>query len=522
MVAVATITDFNTLLEVKPTTNTEILTFIEKRNLAVFVDDSFTVFYKKIESSNTEDTSRRRALQEVIALVEKIKGARPQSRAVDEATYESYQDRNARVGKLAAITEVDANQKVEDLLNSMIRRRASDLHIKVQEYADVTTIRMRVNGELTEYGTLSFAVGDALLRSLWVHYAGAENRAEKAVNNGSFYFKPKGGNGAEYMVRMTESPEIRGVMFVARIRDPHEIRALDKIGYTRQQLQVITNLLGHRKGLASINGPTNSGKSSTQSTMLSMMPRSMHLVEIGDPVETYQDHIAHFELRESYPGGKDAHLETLLGSTVRQDPDILALTEMRDNLTARAALQLASQGKFVITTMHTTDFVSCFERFQRMGLSKEDIVVPGFLRGLICQKLLPKLCKCAVHKCPEQNQTAKYAHVLSDVAGTIRYRNESGCDICHKTGIVDRVIVAEAVETTTELLPIIREILFNSNPRPFYEFAQRHKIINIHQHARERILAGEVDPRIAEAEIGRFTAENLLWLYPGHKTGSGL
>ncbi len=506
---------FEYLIGAEPTEASNIREFIAKRNLAIFVDKAGTVYYKKIV--NSDDPSFRRSLQEIVNLVFSITGQKVKSVPIDEATYESFESKTSAKNSDAKISEIEANQKVEDILNAMVERNASDLHIKVQEHNDLTSIRMRINGELIPTGSLTYTVGDALLRSLWINYSNID-RTERAINNGSFYFRPKNNPQREYMVRMTESPEARGMMFVARIRDPHEIRPLEQIGYNMQQMKVIQSLLGHRKGLASINGPTNSGKSSTQSSMLSLMPASMHIVEIGDPVETYQDHIAHFELRESYPGGKTAHLEKMLGSTVRQDPDVLALTEMRDELTAKAALQLASQGKFVITTMHTTDFVSCFERLQRMGLTKEDMVAPGFLRGLVCQKLLPKLCDCATDTSPIANQTQQYAFLLGDTKGTIRYRCQDGCETCHHTGVIDRVLVAEAVEITTELLPIIRDILYKSDPSPFYEYAENKTILNIHQHARERVLAGEVDPSIAETEIGRFTKENLLWLFP--RTGT--
>ena len=502
------VTDFEQLVNATPTDDPDITEFIIKRNLPVFVDSDFRLYYKNV--GPTEDPSFRRSLQEISGKLFQRTGVRVVSLPVEQAVFESFQARTS-ANTSEPIGEIEANQKVEDILNAMVERNASDLHIKVQEYSDVTTIRMRVNGELVHYGTLSFAIGDALLRSLWINYSDVD-RTERSINNGSFYFRPRKNPNKEFMVRMTESPEARGMMFVARIRDPQEIRKLEEIGYNAQQLTVIQNLLGHRKGLASINGPTNSGKSSTQSSMLSLMPASMHIVEIGDPVETYQDHVAHFELRESYPGGKMAHLDHLLGATVRQDPDILALTEMRDSLTAKAALQLASQGKFVITTMHTTDFVSCFERFQRMGLSKEDLMAPGFLRGLVCQKLLPKLCQCALDSSPVENETQKYAYIFG--GGRIRYRNRNGCPECHHTGIIDRVLVAEAVEITHEMLPIIRKILFDSNPQEFYDYARKHHMLNIHQHACARIRAGEVDPSMAETDIGRFGKENLLWMYP--------
>lgn len=507
--SVVGVTDYADLLNVTPTTDKDITEFAQSRNLAVLVDEKYTVYYKQMRDN--DDPSFRRTLQELSAIIRKKTGERVNSVPVEEAVFESFQAKSGRVEK-TTLNDLEANQKVEDLLNAMVDRNASDLHIKVQEQSDITTIRLRVNGELVPHSKYSFAVGDALLRSLWINYCKGQ-RTERSINNGSFYFKPRRSADQEYMVRMTESPEARGIMFVARIRDPRQVRKLEEIGYNPQQTAVIKNLLGYRKGLASINGPTNSGKSSTQSSMLSLMPESMHIVEIGDPVETYQDHVAHFELRESYQGGKSAHLEELLGATVRQDPDILALTEMRDALTAKAALQLASQGKFVITTMHTTDFVSCFERFQRMGLTKEDLMSPGFLRGLVCQKLLPKLCDCAGTEAEQDEDTRRFAELFKGQQGQVRYRRQGGCHKCHSTGIIDRVLVAEAVEITNDLLPIIRKILAESNPQPFYDYAERHKILNIHQHAATRILAGEVDPLMAETEIGRFAPDNLLWMH---------
>lgn len=498
------LTDYNDLFNVRPIQNEVIIRFIEDRKLPVIVDEQGGIYFKQV---GIGERSYNRALQELQATVLRITNKQCRRFPVDAAAFESYLAK--RETQSVGAVEQDVNQKVEDLLNAMIARRASDLHIKVMKDEDLTTIRMRINGELVPYSKLNYAIGDALLRALWVSYAGAK-RDEGATSNASFYYKPKTQPQREFMVRMTESPEVRGMMFVARIRDPREIRPLEEIGYNKQQLQVVEALGGNRKGLASINGPTNSGKSSTQSSIIARMPQTMHIVEIGDPVETYQDHVAHLELSESFPGGKMAHLEQLLSATVRQDPDILALTEMRDALTAKAALQLASQGKFVITTMHTTDFVSAFERFQRMGLTREDLVAPGFLRGLVSQKLIPKICpNCSLTNAASDSATLYYQHIFGADMGKVRFRNRDGCPECNHTGIVDRVIVAEAVEITNDLLPIIKSILFKADPAPFYDYAQKKGILNIHQHAYERVIAGEIDPAMTESEIGRFGSENL-------------
>jgi type II secretory ATPase GspE/PulE/Tfp pilus assembly ATPase PilB-like protein len=161
--------------------------------------------------------------------------------------------------------------------------------------------------------------------------------------------------------------------------------------------------------------------------------------------------------------------------------------------------------------MHTTDFVSAFERFQRMGLTREDLIAPGFLRGLVSQKLIPKICpNCSLTNAANSSSTLHFQHVFGKDMGKVRFRNRSGCSDCNHTGIVDRVIVAEAVEITNDLLPIIKKILFDADPAPFYEYAKRNGILNIHQHAYERVIAGEIDPAMTESEIGRFGPENLM------------
>lgn len=508
------ITNFEDLVRLEPTQDERVIEHLQRRPLPVFVDIKYTVYHRSLQKGS--DTSFRRTLQEIQKLIFSITGNKVIFREVEEAVFESFQNAASRLRN----TEIDlaeANQKVEELLNTMIAKNASDLHIKLLEKEGKTAIRFRINGLLVDHGTLSFEVGDALLRSLWVNYA-ESNRTEGSVNDGSFYYSPRHQPGQQYMVRMTEAPEIRGTIFVARIRDPNNILPLEKIGYNDQQVGVIRSLIASRQGLASINGPTNSGKSSSQSTILSMMPRSMHILEVGDPVETHQPHVAHLELDANYPGGKMAHLERYLISTVRQDPDILALTEMRDEETSRAAIDLTSQGKFVITTMHTTDFVSSFARFQRIGFAKEKLVEHKFLRGLVCQKLLPRLCECSISGPPNQKDHQRFVDLLQNEAGVIRYRNPNGCHKCNYTGVSARVIVAEAVEITWQMMPIIRSILFDNDPEPYYEYAQENGILNIHQHALKRIGAGEVDPMMAEMDIGRFGPENLLWLHPAKRS----
>ena len=519
-----TVSDYTELSSLSPAQNPEITEYINERSLEMFVDSDWNIWYKAYE--HQYNPSFRRALQDVRRLVKFHSPAEimlPKITGVASAAWNSFQSHlteeieqlQIKQGHVdARPTDKETNEQIDELLDEMVDRNASDLHIKTLLDDAKTIVRMRINGLLQQTHHWDYATGDAILRSLFNHYCAGANRIDGDINNGSFYYAHSN-TRREYMIRLNESPEKRGTICVARIRDPKDIWPLHKIGYNRQQEETLNRILTYRSGMVSINGPTNSGKSSTQSSILAMLPREMHIVEIGDPIECLQDHVAHIELSDSYPKGKDAHLEEVLKSTVRQDPDVLALTEMRDKITSKAALQLASQGKFVLTTMHTSSFISSFERLHRLGMTPEDIVAPGFLRGLIAQKLLPRLCPdCCLPKSPEPNVTQRLAYLLGDTKKTIRYRNKSGCGKCSNTGVISRILVAEAVEITDEVLAIVREIIFESNPAKWYDYARRHDIYNTHQHARQHCLDGLVDPAIAESELGAFTEKNLLWLHP--------
>ncbi len=520
------IMDYNRLKALAPADCPQIALFIEQRALDVFVDSSWNVWFRKFTHSH--DISFRRSLQEIVLLIRGLPGnysVTPDIHPVDSAVWQSFQAHRSQshsdsqhgnvsdaAGAVASHPTEESNEMVDELLDHMIDRGASDLHILTDNHNKRTSVRMRINGVLVATNAWDYHTGDTLIRSIWNKHKHI-HRTENAINHGSFYHSAA---GARYMVRITEAPEIRGgTMFVARIRDPLEIRTLNQTGYTDQQQRTIQSILSARAGLVCINGPTNSGKSSTQSSMLALMPSDVHIIEIGDPIETHLDLTAHFELSEKYPGGKEHHLKQYLGSTLRQDPDLLALTEMRDESSARAALQLTSQGKMVITTMHTTDFVAALERLRLFDLSRREIVSWGFLRGFISQRLMPRLCdQCSLDTSPQPNTNARWRLLFGeDRLSRIRYHNSTGCSACNHTGVVSRILIAEAVEITAEVLQLARKILYDSNPLPWFKYAKENGITNIHHHASDRVLRGEIDPHHAERELGRFTQSKLLRMH---------
>lgn len=523
--------DYTHLTQLDRIANDDINGFIKSRCLEVFVCSDCNIYYK--DFANSYDAAFKRSLQEIRWRIRDIgitTDRQTLTIPVEIATWESFQNwlLSSRGGNANPDDEkqkIKYNVKVKNMLDHLIDMGGSDLHIFANRTTDSTQVKMRINGLLKLTATWNYDTAESILRAIWNNNDNV-HREESGINNGSFYHKHSH-TKKEFMVRMTESPEVRGTVFVARVRDPTEIRPIDQSGYTEQQQNTIFNLLSTRSGLISINGPTNSGKSTTLSAMLALLSAENHIVEIGDPVETHLPGVRHIELNDKYgkgsdgASGKNEHLKAILGSTVRQDPDILALTEMRDPLTATAATQLASQGKLVLTTMHTESFITAFERLQRFGMKKEDITAPGFLRGFVSQRLLPMLCPhCKLSEPPPGHEKLASRNIVvfgPEDCRKLRFRNHKGCAHCHETGVSSRVICAETVEIDSEVREIARDIVFRHDDSTWRQYAEHHKITNIHQHAFQLALSGLVDTAIVEEQLGRFNEANLAWLWRGKR-----
>ncbi len=514
------ITNVAFLESLNSTDQTDIVKFIETKGVEGIVSHDYKLYFKEFDK-NADSSCQRRTLAELSELLQVFTNKRVDTIPIDGGVYDSWvlnQEHSA------ADIALKAAEDAEKLLQKAIKLGASDIHILTEKRNNTTSVKLRINGDMEESSTMNFAVGDALLRSLWVAY-GKVTRNEMGINNGTFYYHCKiDGEPTQHMVRMNEGPDVRGgIYFVARVRDPNEIRPLNTLGYNNQQQNAILEMSAHRSGIVTINGPTNSGKSTTLATILSTFPCNRNILEIGDPIETVQSHVRAFELKDSYPGGKEAHLIDVLKCSVQLDTNVLALTEMRDALTARAAYAMSTQGKIVFTTTHVSTFVDTFRRFQNLEITADEILSPDFIRGIVCQTLLPKLCPhCCINgdeanKHHSGNKISRLRWTLQDEGGSIRFRNPEGCSQCRNTGIISRVLVAEAISVDSNMSLIIKDIVTHNKVASFWEYAQAEKIHNSFSHARERILAGEVDPISVEDEIGRFTQDNLRWLYPNSR-----
>jgi twitching motility protein PilT len=173
---------------------------------------------------------------------------------------------------------------------------------------------------------------------------------------------------------------------------PPTARALDALGYP--DLEVLRRLLAFHNGLILITGPVNSGKTATLAAMVDEVNRTRndHIITVEDPIE-YVVSSDQCNVTQRQVGDHTRTFATALRAALRQDPDVMAIGELRDLETINIAITAAETGHLVLGTMHTADAASTLSRlldvFPPSQQAQVRAMVSESLRGILCQRLLP-------------------------------------------------------------------------------------------------------------------------------------
>ncbi len=173
---------------------------------------------------------------------------------------------------------------------------------------------------------------------------------------------------------------------------PPRARPLAELGYP--DIAVLQRLLAYHNGLILITGPVNSGKTATLTAMVEEVnrTRSDHIITVEDPIE-YVLPSASCIVTQRQVGDHTRTFATALRAALRQDPDVMAIGELRDLETINIAITAAETGHLVLGTMHTADATSTLSRlldvFPPSQQAQIRAMVSESLRGVICQRLLP-------------------------------------------------------------------------------------------------------------------------------------
>ncbi len=403
------------------------------------------------------------------------------TRAIEEMQRERSAAPQAQAAvTTAAAAAADNTAPTVRLVNSIIERGAldgaSDIHIEPGE-GDLH-IRMRVDGVMR---TMMFVPRDlqATVLSRLKIMGGMDVTERRVPQDGRAGFTAK---NREFDMRMSTLPTIFGEKLVIRLLEKNSgLLHKDKIGLSHEDMRKYLNLISRPSGMVLIVGPTGSGKSSTMYTMINELnSQQINLVTLEDPVEYNVSGISQVQINEktglTFAGG--------LRSILRQDPDIIAVGEIRDSETAQIAMRAAITGHLVLSTLHTNDAFATLDRLVDIGV--EPYIIAGALNGIISQRLVRRICPdCRMACKPGPEELLSLG--LDQQAVPQVYRG-TGCPACAGTGYLGRTGVFEILILSHALRLAISG---GYNREEMEEIIRREgRFIPMANRVRELVLAG--------------------------------
>jgi type IV pilus assembly protein PilB len=256
-------------------------------------------------------------------------------------------------------------------------------------------------------------------------------------------------DGREMDLRVSSMPTLLGEKIVVRVLDKDNLKvSMDDLGFKAEALTTFNRIIRRPHGLVLVTGPTGSGKTTTLYSALDLLRSpELNLVTVEDPVEYQLDMINQIQVQNAI--GMD--FARALRSILRQDPDVIMVGEIRDEETARVAIQAALTGHLVLATLHTNDAPGAIARLLDMGI--EPYLLSSALNGIVAQRLARKVCpSCSTKYFPTET-------ALQDAGLTERpkkpLRKGHGCEECHNSGFLGRIGIYVVMEITPDLRELI-------------------------------------------------------------------
>ncbi|MEI7778591.1 MAG: ATPase, T2SS/T4P/T4SS family [Actinomycetes bacterium] len=335
-------------------------------------------------------------------------------------------------------------QAVDLLLTQAARDRASDIHLEMGE--DTLRVRFRVDGALTEVATLPSRMAGPIASRVKI-MAGMNIVEKRRPQDGQF---AKVIDGHELDVRVASCGTVLGEKVIMRLLDKSKPALhLSDLGMSAGAFAKFSNAVRSPHGMIVCAGPTGSGKTtSLYASLRDIDSRARSVVTIEDPVEYVFPDITQIQVNDS----AGVTFANGLRSILRQDPDVILVGEIRDEETARIAVQSSLTGHLVLSSLHGTDAVAALFRFFDMGI--ESYLVASSVLAIIGQRLLRRVCKdCQVSYELTADERAFWQHANGDP--DTQFVIGVGCNFCHKTGYVDRIGIYEILEITPEVAEMI-------------------------------------------------------------------
>lgn len=330
--------------------------------------------------------------------------------------------------------EKDITKLIDNIILTAIEKRASDIHVEPME--DKVRIRYRIDGELITVSELPKARQDLIIGRL---------KSISSMHQEIRYDQDGSINTYEnYSIRVSSQKNVNGEKFVLRLLKKNATsKTLFELGFKQDQ-DLLDNAINKRNSLIIVCAPTGEGKTTTLYSMLEYLDKpEINVVSIENPVERRLTGINQIEI------GANITFASALRTVLRQDPDIILVGEIRDQETAKIAIESGQTGHLVLSTIHTIDAIEAITRLRKMGVSNYDI--SSTIATTVSQRLVRRLCQ----KCKREHHLTesekRYLERACKISGSeidiehATFYEPVGCDDCDHIGYYERIALFEVL-----------------------------------------------------------------------------
>lgn len=331
------------------------------------------------------------------------------------------------------------------LLLQAIRDRASDIHFEPAE-KDIT-VRLRIDGVLQKVTPPPKNLYQAIVTRIKI-LANMNITERRLPQDGRFKFKIQ---DRIIDIRASSLPEAFGEKVVLRILDRNSlIMNMGDVGLEQDMLHKFQRILKQPHGIILLTGPTGSGKTTTLYSALNYLKSpEKNIQTVEDPIEYLIEGINQMQVKSQI----DLTFAACLRSILRQDPDIMMIGEIRDLDTARIAIRSSLTGHLVLSTLHTNDSPSAFNRLRDIGI--EPYLIAATVNLVMSQRLVRVICRKCKEKIDPPPHALKMIKSLYPDGSSWEYYRGKGCHACHNTGYKGRKGIFEFLEVTEPIRELI-------------------------------------------------------------------
>lgn len=364
------------------------------------------------------------------------------------------------------IEELPVVKIVDTLISYAYKNKASDIHVEPRE--EESLVRFRVDGVLHDVLTFPHQLHDQVITRIKV-LSKLRTDEHLSAQDGKFRVEME---EEDIDIRVSILPVVGGEKVVMRLLTSNFRQfGLTDLGMSDKDLNKVKASFTKPYGMILSTGPTGSGKTTTMYSILKILNvRERNIATIEDPVEYEIEGINQIQVNAK----TNLTFAQGLRSILRQDPDIIYVGEIRDEETAEIAINSATTGHLVLSTLHTNTATGALLRLTDMEV--EPFLIASTVNTVVGQRLIRKICNsCRVSVSVSQEEIRRHVppNLIQTFFGSsdeVRVYQGKGCPVCYHTGFQGRVGIFEVLVITRNIQDLITK---KATSETIQDFAQK-------------------------------------------------